>query len=61
MATHSQCRGLGLQALAELRAAAAAGDPYHIALIDHHRPAMDGIGLPAPSKPILCCEAALFR
>ncbi len=48
-------------ALAELHAAAAAGDPYHIVLIDHHLPAMDGIGLAATLKadPLLR-DAALI-
>jgi PAS domain S-box-containing protein len=33
------------EALAVLRAAVAAGDPYHIALIDYRMPDMDGVGL----------------
>jgi len=38
------------EALTEMRTAAAAGDPYHIVLIDHHLPAMDGIGLAVTIK-----------
>ncbi|MFA5907777.1 MAG: response regulator [Vicinamibacterales bacterium] len=49
------------QALAELHAAAAAGDSYQIVLIDHHLPGMDGIGLARTIKadPLLR-EAALI-
>jgi len=38
------------EALTEMHAAAAAGAPYHIVLIDHHLPDMDGIGLAAALK-----------
>ncbi len=35
----------GIEALAVLRAARAAGDPYQIALLDYHMPDMDGVTL----------------
>jgi PAS domain S-box-containing protein len=41
---HDVARSAG-EALAALRAAGAAGDPYHVALIDAHLPDMDGVSL----------------
>jgi signal transduction histidine kinase/CheY-like chemotaxis protein len=37
--------GSGVEALQELHAARSVGDPYHIAILDYHMPAMDGISL----------------